>query len=100
MKAEIRKSKIQTIQLCNYDYADTTKVIYKIGQHIEGRSYRIGVMQFNTKAKALEWLDNLKKCYEHDLKVDDTLNADFHNPEKFKIFKVITKTVYSVDEEE
>lgn len=99
MKASVQKHQPQIIDLCNYDYADTTEVVYKIGQFIKGNSYQLGVMQFSTKAKALEWLDNLRKCYEHDLEVSDTLNAEFHNPEKFKIFKTVTKTVYSMEEE-
>ena len=100
MKASVQKHQLQIINLCNYDYADTTEVVYKIGQFMKDKSYQLGVMQFSTKAKALEWLVNLRKCYEHDLEVNDTLNAEFHNPEKFKIFKTVTKTVYRIEEEE
>lgn len=100
MKASVQKHQPQIINLCNYDYADTTEVVYKIGQFMKDKSYKLGAMQFSTKAKALEWLDNLRKCYEHDLEVGDTLNAEFHNPEKFKIFKTVTKTVYHIEEEE
>ena len=99
MKASVQKNQPQIVKLCNYDYADTTKVVYKIGQLMEDNSYQLGVMHFSTKAKAVEWLNNLRRCYEHDMEVGDTLNAEFHNPEKFKIFKVVTKTVYSLEEE-